>query len=59
MPEKDIYFNDFLEKLAGTKTLRQQIIEKKSEEQIKATWRQGILKFKIIRKNYLLYDDFE
>jgi uncharacterized protein YbbC (DUF1343 family) len=59
MPEKNIYFNDFLEKLAGTKTLRQQIIEKKSEEQIKASWRQGILKFKIIRKNYLLYDDFE
>ena len=58
MPDQDKYFNDFFEKLAGTKTLRQQIIAGKTEEQIKATWRPGIEKFKLIRKKYLLYADF-
>ncbi|HET6991198.1 MAG TPA: DUF1343 domain-containing protein [Bacteroidia bacterium] len=59
MPDQANYFNDFFEKLAGTKTLRQQIIAGNTEEQIKATWRPGIIKFKIIRKKYLLYEDFE
>lgn len=58
MPDQTNYFNDFFEKLAGTKTLRKQIIAGNTEDQIKATWRPAIEKFKIIRKKYLLYTDF-
>jgi uncharacterized protein YbbC (DUF1343 family) len=49
------YFN----KLAGNSKLMQQIKEGKSEKQIRKTWARGISKFKKIRKNYLLYPDFE
>ena len=59
MPDKDHFFNDYFEKLAGTAKLRQQIIAGNTEEQIRASWVPDILKFKIIRKKYLLYEDFE
>lgn len=59
MPDKEAFFNDFFTRLAGTKTLRQQIADGKTEDQIKATWRPGLVKFKEIRKKYLLYEDFE
>jgi uncharacterized protein YbbC (DUF1343 family) len=59
MPDQANYFNDFFEKLAGTKTLRQQVIAGNTEDQIKATWKPGLAKFKPIRKKYLLYEDFE
>jgi hypothetical protein len=59
MPDKDHFFNDYFEKLAGTATLRQQIIAGTPEDQIRASWVPGILKFKMIRKKYLLYEDFE
>lgn len=56
-PEK--FFNDFFEKLAGTKELRKQIEAGKTEEEIKATWQEDLAAFKQIRKKYLLYTDFE
>jgi uncharacterized protein YbbC (DUF1343 family) len=56
-PQKDKFFNPFFEKLAGTKLLRQQIIEGKSEVEIRASWQPGLEKFKAIRKKYLLYED--
>lgn len=59
MPDKDNFFNSYFEKLAGTATLKQQIIAGTSEEQIRASWVPGILRFKMIRKKYLLYSDFE
>lgn len=59
LPDKDHFFNDYFEKLAGTATLRQQIIAGTPEDQIRASWVPGILKFKMIRKKYLLYEDFE
>ena len=59
MPDKSTFFNSYFEKLAGTSALRQQIINGTSEDAIRASWVPGILKFKIIRKKYLLYDDFE
>ncbi len=49
------YFN----KLAGNSELMTQIKEGKSEKQIRKSWAKGITKFKKIRKNYLLYSDFE
>lgn len=59
MPDKDNFFNNYFEKLAGTATLRKQIIAGTPEEQIRTSWVPGILKFKMTRKKYLLYEDFE
>ena len=58
-PEKDKYFNKFFDTLAGTDQLRIQITEGWTEEQIRNSWAEDILSFKIIRKKYLLYKDFE
>jgi uncharacterized protein YbbC (DUF1343 family) len=55
--QKDKFFNSFFEKLAGTKTLRQQIIKGRSEQAIRATWQPELEQFKKIRKKYLLYED--
>ena len=45
----------FFDKLAGTKDLRMQILEGKSESEIRSTWKPGLEKFKTVRKKYLLY----
>jgi len=51
---QDFYFN----KLAGNSELMQQIIEKKSEAEIRASWQPKLEEFKKIRMKYLLYEDF-
>jgi len=51
--------NNFFDKLAGTITLKQQLIEKKSAAEIKLTWQKDLLVYKTMRKKYLLYTDFE
>ncbi len=56
---KDSFFNSFFEKLAGTATLRKQVADGVTEDQIRKSWQPGLLKFKAIRKKYLLYTDFE
>ena len=56
---KEKFFNDFFEKLAGTASLKAQIINKTSEIEIRNSWKKGIIQFKKIRKKYLLYEDFE
>jgi len=58
-PDKKKFFNPFFEKLAGTKLLRQQIIAGVDESEIRKSWQTELLKFKKIRKKYLLYPDFE
>lgn len=59
-PDKENFFlkNLFFDNLAGNSDLRKQIIEGKSEEDIRATWQDDLNKFKSIRKKYLLYNDF-
>lgn len=57
--KKDEFFNSFFYKLAGTKTLSEQIKAGVSEQEIKQTWQKGINRFKNIRRKYLLYPDFE
>ena len=59
LSDKTKYFNSYFDKLAGTSKLRQQIIAGVSEEEIHKSWKSDIGKFKIIRKKYLLYPDFE
>jgi uncharacterized protein YbbC (DUF1343 family) len=60
-PGKDSFFlkNNFFCKLAGTDVLMQQIKDGKSEAEIKKSWQPDVIKFKAIRKKYLLYKDFE
>lgn len=45
----------WIDKLAGTPNLRNQIEQGWSAEQIKATWKDGLNDFKKIRAKYLLY----
>ena len=53
--EKTQFFNSFFEKLAGTKRLRQQIIQGKSESEIRASWQAKLDAFKLTREKYLIY----
>ena len=60
-PNKKSFFleNKFFDTLAGSATLRWQIINGKSEEEIRQSWQSGLNAFQEIRKQYLLYKDFE
>lgn len=60
-PGKDSFFlkNNFINKLAGTDQLQQQIKQGLPEEEIRKSWEPELGKFKSIRKKYLLYEDFE
>ena len=62
-PHKENFFKSSLskqmgtiEKLIGVSNFRQQIIDGKSEKEIRATWEPGLSKYKQMRKKYLLYD---
>ncbi len=59
-PGKDSFFlkNNFFNKLAGNDKLMQQIKDGKSETEIRKSWEPELMKFKAIRKKYLLYPDF-
>jgi uncharacterized protein YbbC (DUF1343 family) len=54
-PDQSKFFNNFFDKLAGTDKLRKQIIEGKTEEEIRASWQPGLRKYAEMRKKYLLY----
>ena len=60
-PQKDSFFlkNNFINLLAGTDKLKQQVIAGVSEDEIRNSWQPGIKEFKKIRSKYLLYPDFE
>lgn len=53
------FFKPFFNTLAGTDQLRKQIEAGLNEEEIRLTWQEALNKFKGIRKQYLLYPDFE
>ena len=55
--QKDKYFNNFFQKLAGNDELQAQIVAGKSEEEIRATWAEDLERYKLMRKMYLLYED--
>jgi uncharacterized protein YbbC (DUF1343 family) len=59
-PNKEKFFisPNFFDKLAGTTKLRKQIEEGVSEEEIRASWQADLDHYKVIRKKYLLYPDF-
>jgi uncharacterized protein YbbC (DUF1343 family) len=58
-PDKQHFFNKYFENLAGNNVLRSQLIKGLSSEEIKKTWEPELLKFKELRKKYLIYEDFE
>jgi len=58
-PDKDRFFTSFFSKLAGSDQLRRQIEAGFSEEEIMASWQQGLSDFQKIRHQYLLYNDFK
>lgn len=58
LKEKDEAFfleNNFFDKLAGTYTLRKQIVGGLKMEQIRESWQLGLDKFKKVRSKYLIY----
>ena len=61
-PEKEKFFDRSLsreindiDRLAGTRDFKEQIISGKSEEEIRKTWEPGLANFKKMRRKYLLY----
>lgn len=53
----DEFFNPFFTKLAGTKTLEEQIKTGLPSEQIRDSWQEDLNQYKKIRQKYLLYED--
>ena len=49
----------FFDLLAGTDSLREQIKSKKTVEEIRSSWQSELKDYKVMRKKYLLYTDFE
>ncbi len=61
-PYKEKFFDSKLsnqmgviEKLVGVGSFRKQLMEGKSEEEIRASWEPGLTEYKEMRKKYLLY----
>jgi uncharacterized protein YbbC (DUF1343 family) len=55
-PEKENFFIPYFDVLAGTSTFREQIIRGMTAEEIRASWRKGLDRFRERRAKYLLYD---
>jgi len=57
--EKEFFLRaNFFDLLAGTDALRLQIIKGFSEEEIRESWKDELREYKIMRKKYLIYDDY-
>ncbi len=54
--DKEKFFIESFNRLAGTPVLQQQIKDGLTEEQIKETWQKDLEVFKGKRMKYLLYD---
>lgn len=61
-PRKEDFFNTklskemgIIERLVGVADFRQQVIDGKSEAEIRASWEPGLSAYKTMRKKYLLY----
>lgn len=54
-PDQDDYFNPFFINLSGTRKLGAQIENGFTEEEIRASWQEGLAAFKLKREKYLIY----
>jgi len=57
-PGKDKFFRPYFDLLAGGDHLKKQIIEGKTEDEIRQSWEPELTQYKEMRKKYLLYKDF-
>lgn len=58
--EKEFFTRpEWFDLLAGTDTLRKQIINRLSEKEIRKSWEQELKAYKKMRSQYLLYDDYK
>lgn len=55
-PENEKFFNSYFTLLAGNETLQDKIVSGMSEEEIRASWKKDLDKFRLTRDNYLLYE---
>lgn len=51
--------NNFFDKLAGTTELRLQLKRGAGEEEIRASWQEGLERFREVRHRYLMYPDVD
>lgn len=51
--------NNFFNLLAGNEELMEMVKDGKTEKEIRKSWEPAIKKYKLLRKKYLLYEDFE
>jgi uncharacterized protein YbbC (DUF1343 family) len=51
------FFNTYFDKLAGNQIFRSAIMDGKSEEQIRQSWQEDLVKYSLIRRKYLIYPD--
>jgi uncharacterized protein YbbC (DUF1343 family) len=54
-PDKSKFFNPFFDKLAGTATLKQQLLSGMGAEEIRQSWQPGLRAFLLDRQRFLLY----
>ncbi len=54
-PDKENFFNNFFDKLAGTDVLKEQIISGMSAQEIRNSWKEDLVNFCEMRRLYLLY----
>ena len=58
--KKESFFNaEWFDKLAGGPGFRESILKGLNEDEVRQTWRKGLEDFRLKRKPYLLYKDFE
>jgi uncharacterized protein YbbC (DUF1343 family) len=57
--DKDNFFNNYFNTLAGNSSLKQQIKDGKTEEEIRESWAEGLQKYRELRQKYLIYPDQE
>lgn len=58
-PKEQPFFKDYFHKLIGNTETMEQIKSGMSEEEIRETWKADLDNYKLTRKKYLLYPDFE
>jgi len=55
--DKEHFFTNYFEQLAGTDSLRAQVVAGRSEASIRASWEPRLSQYRALRKQYLLYPE--
>ncbi|MFN8842716.1 MAG: exo-beta-N-acetylmuramidase NamZ domain-containing protein [Chryseotalea sp.] len=56
-PEKEKFFTDYINLLAGNPEFKNDVLAGKTEEEIRATWQKELDAYKTLRKKYVLYPE--